>query len=253
MKKIKRLITNTIVDITTPLGVFDSTTIMETHVTRYFTACGVNIVDNSRPVPGGLTFVINNGCDDIKWVNVLTIEMSYVHMTSLYEKVIEIGPSFITVLQCFTKACNSNKLTRESYDFPFSIMAITPVFDMVLTKTIEYNTGILDNIFNNKNISLILKKFGGEKGMTKLFEEVIDAVLDAYILEVSPYSVIHNKCSTCSRCRIINGLRTCDDRYIRLRQGEDLSKYPNIHFSEGKLWSEYVFRPQTICRLYSSR
>lgn len=218
------------------------------HAVKYFTACGVDIVDASTPHTNGrLTFVISDTENQtVSRLDATTFSMSYRQLVRLYDKALILGPGFVKVIRAFTRALfNADLISIEQ----ISVESITDTFDYIITDIIERN-GISGNILSSKNIHLLLKKFGGTKGLTKLFEESIDASMDYCLLGISPSKVVHNKCTTCSSCRIVDGIRTCDDGYVRVGQNEDLSRYPSLQFSAGKIYSEYLFSPQTRCNRY---
>jgi len=250
MKKIKRLITNTIIGLTPTHMCGENVSVYNnTDAIKYFTACGISITNVYIPQYDRIVFVIDDKYDTISRLDVTTFGMSYRQLVCMYDKSLSLGPGFVKVIRALTRALANADLINIDQ---ISVESITDTFEYIITNIIERN-GISGNILSSKNIHLLLKKFGGTKGLTKLLEEAIDASMDLCLLGKSPSNIIKNKCSTCSRCRIVDNVRTCDDRYISIDQKEDLSKYPDLHFSSGKLWSEYIFKPQTRCSLYSTR
>lgn len=249
MKKIKRLITNAIIRLTPTYVCGENMSVYENNtVIKYFTVCGISITNVFKPQYDRIVFIIDNKYDTISRLDVTTFGMSYRQLVCMYDKAISMGPAFVKVIQSFTKAVFNADLTSiES----IPVESISDTFNNIISDIIKRD--ISGNIFTTKNISLLLKKFGGTKGLAKMFEEAIDASMASCLLGESPSNVINNKCSTCSRCRVTNDIRTCDDRFVRVFGDEDLSIYPELHFSSGKLWSEYIFRPQTRCSLYNGR
>lgn len=245
----KNIITKIIVALPVTRGK-NTTGLYNNHAVKYFTACGVDIVDASTPHTNGrLTFVISDTENQtVSRLDATTFGMSYRQMVGLYDKALSLGTALVKVIKAFTRALvNADLIGIEQ----ISVESISNAFNNIISDIIE--RGGISGGISSKNISLLLKKFGGTKGLTKMFEESIDASMDLCLLGKSPSDIIKNKCNTCSRCRIVDNVRTCDDGYVRVFGDEDLSKYPDIRFSGGKLYSEYIFKPQIHCRLYRSR
>lgn len=252
MKKIKRLITNAIIRLTPHTYVCGENVSVynNTDAIKYFTACGISITNVFIPCDR-IVFVLDDKYETLSRLDVTTFGMSYGQLVSLYEKASSLGPAFVKVIRAFTRAlANADLINIESV----SIEHITDVFNNITSNIIERNN-IRGNIFTTKNLSLLLKKFGGTKGLTKLFQESIDASMDYCLLGESPGKMINNRCITCSRCRIVDNIRTCDDKNLRISGNDNLSDIPDHHvyFSGGKLWSEYILGPQTRCSLYNGR
>ena len=218
---------------------------------KYFTACGISITNVFIPQYDRIVFVLDDEYQTVSRLDVTTFGMSYRQMLGLYDKALILGTVFVKVIRAFTKALANADLVNIDQ---IPVESISNTFNNILSDIIEHN-GIGGNILSSKNIHLLLKKFGGTKGLTKMLEESIDASMDYCLLGKSPIDVIHNKCITCSRCRIVDNVRTCDDKNLRISGYDNLSDIPDQHvyFSDGKLWSEYLFEPQTRCSLYNGR